>query len=119
MSKYAFMQAYATEDGRIVNKYSEIWQIKDNSFPGKAYGVFEKGKRVMVVSSGVFQKMKEDKVLSLVEDATPTWLGILDLYLTAYVSNPDRSSAAYKELVNMAQTADKYNELVKKLEHAK
>lgn len=47
-------------------------------------------------------------------DCTPTWEGILPLYLDSIKSGKEPGySAALKELTRMAQTADKYNNLVK------
>lgn len=121
MAKYVLMEAFASENGRIFNKYSEVWQIKDNSFPGKAYGVFEKGKRVAVISSGVFQDMRKSGRLAQTEDATPTWVSVLPLYLQAIkTGRPGQAGhdAAYQDLVNMAKAADSYNELIKKNKNA-
>jgi hypothetical protein len=51
-------------------------------------------------------------------DLTPTWRGILPALL-ALVENPITRQDGLDELARMANAADKYNELVSKVEYAK
>ena len=51
-------------------------------------------------------------------DLTPTWRGILPA-LPALVENPITRQDGLDELARMANAADKYNELVSKVEYAK
>lgn len=47
-------------------------------------------------------------------DCTPTWVGIVRVYITALKhGNAEGQKAAEQELIRMAGIADKYNELVK------
>lgn len=47
-------------------------------------------------------------------DCTPTWEGVLPLYLDAIRNgNENGYSAAVEELTHMAQLADKYNQSLK------
>lgn len=47
-----------------------------------------------------------------VEDVTPTWEGILPIYLNS-IRHGENAHAAQVELTRMAQLADKYNALIK------
>jgi hypothetical protein len=58
----------------------------------------------------MIHKGKEVKTM----DCTPTWEGILPLYLDSIKSGKEPGySAAMEELTRMAQHADKYNEILK------
>jgi hypothetical protein len=61
---------------------------------------------------------KEDKYSNTEKlDMTPTWVGILPVYLAAFEDgNATGREAAKKELYRMAQLADKYAEIVKQQE---
>lgn len=59
--------------------------------------------------------MNSTKKLVGYVDLTPTWQGLLPLYLTAFADGtPSAQSAARTELERMARLADAYVELVGK-----
>lgn len=59
--------------------------------------------------------MNDEKKLVGYVDLTPTWVGLLPLYLTAYADgSPTAQSASRSELERMAALADAYVALTKK-----